>query len=95
MDRIMLIPIIRGAFMDASGGPVILLSDKKEKPGLPELNIKGPAAPWAGHGSASDYSAAVRKSESEIGLQVCDAIAALKAVVYAVQVFLNPPLQPA
>jgi sorbitol-6-phosphate 2-dehydrogenase len=75
----MLTPIIRGAFMHASGGPVILLSDKKEKPGLPVLNIKGPAAPWAGHGSASDYSAAVRKSESEIGLQASDALAALKA----------------
>jgi len=75
----MLIPIIRGAFMDASGGPVILLSDKEEKSGLPVLNIKGPSAPWSGHGSTSDYSASVRKSESEIGLQARDAIAELKA----------------
>ena len=39
MNRLTITPIIRGAYMEALGGPVILLSSDEERSELPELKI--------------------------------------------------------
>ena len=102
MVRISVTPIIRGAFLDVLGSPVILVSEEGENPKLPKLGLSGPGALWHGHGSApagafdtpagdtAVYSAEVRAAEAEIGRQAREALAALRrddgAIPAAVQV---------
>ncbi len=84
MNRLTITPIIRGAYMEALGGPVILLSSDEERSELPELKIdlKG-----ADNGNADNkdadssevYTAAVRTVEAEAARQIGEALAALKA----------------
>lgn len=87
MDRLMLTPVIRGAFLEAAQAPVILLFDKEERSDLPELVLSGPGALWRGHGSApagafdSDhrtYTAEKRAAEDVIGKQAREALQVLK-----------------
>ena len=102
MVRISITPIIRGAFLDVLGSPVILVSEEKENPKLPKLSLSGPGALWHGHGSAPEgafdapagstavYSAEVRAAEVEIGRQAREALVSLRredgSVPAAVQV---------
>ena len=87
MDRLILTPLLRGAFMENAGGPVFLLFDEAENAGLPELSLGGPGTLWSGHGSSpagafdSDpdaYSAERREVERVVGRQAREALAALK-----------------
>ena len=87
MVRINVTPIIRGAYLELLGAPVILVSEEVENPKLPVLNLSGPGALWHGHGSSpagafdaadSVYSAEMRAAELEIGRQARDALAGLR-----------------
>ena len=89
MVRINLTPIIRGAFLDALGAPVVLVSESDENAKLPELGLSGPGALWRGHGSApagafdadsgsGGYAPEERAAEAEIGRQARQAMAALR-----------------
>jgi sorbitol-6-phosphate 2-dehydrogenase len=73
MDKVIITPILRGAYMEILGGPVILLSETEEHQDLPELKIKLKAVD-----SPGVYDSAARDSESEIAGEIAGALAALK-----------------
>ncbi len=74
MDKITMTPIIRGAYMEALGGPVVLLSDVEERSELPELKID-----LKGADNPETYTAAVRAVEAETARIIRETFAALKA----------------
>jgi len=74
MNKITFTPILRGAYMEALGGPVILLSDADDSSSLPELKID-----LKGADSPEVYDAAARTAEVEAALIITEALAALKA----------------
>ncbi|RKX71956.1 MAG: hypothetical protein DRP60_14465, partial [Spirochaetes bacterium] len=73
MDKVAFTPILRGAFMEALGGPVILLSEADERSDLPELKID-----LKGADSSGGYDSAVRASEADDAEKISKALAALK-----------------
>jgi len=86
MDKVAFTPILRGAFMEALGGPMILLSDDGEGSGLPELKID-----LKGADSPEGYDYALRKAEAEAAVEIGDALAALKAADGSLPAALRVP----
>ncbi|MCK5736903.1 MAG: SDR family NAD(P)-dependent oxidoreductase [Spirochaetaceae bacterium] len=74
MDRLTFIPILRGAFMEALGGPVIILSEADDSSDLTDLkiNLKGADSPEV-------YDSAARTAEAEAAQAIVSGLTALKA----------------
>jgi len=73
MDKIAFTPILRGAYMELLGGPVVLLSEAEEHSGLPELKID-----LKGADSLEGYDSAVRDIEAQAAEKISGTLAALK-----------------
>jgi len=73
MDKVIITPILRGAYMEVLGGPVILLTESDERLDLPELKIdlKGVDFPEI-------YGSEVRAGEADIAEKISGALNGLK-----------------